>query len=151
MSVSLEQILNRFKERGFRVTDATRRVVELLFSAVTPLTVPEMQKDPNLADRDPVTIYRVVERLESAGLIRRVRLHSNTQAFQLAKADNEKRDVFLICRECGKGEVLSEPFDTRQVSEELSLQFGWFVVDCEVEFFGICSDCAERIRKKTSG
>ena len=81
------------------------------------------------------TVYRNLNLLVNQGLIKRIKMENNIDRF-----DNSRNNhAHFICIKCSKIIDLDEKYiiDEKQIGKNI-------VLDCEVNYRGICEDCKER-------
>ena len=81
------------------------------------------------------TIYRNLNQLVNQGLIKRIKMENNIDRFDNLKINH----AHFICIECGKIIDLDKKYiiEEKQIGKNI-------VLDCEVNYKGICEDCKER-------
>ena len=96
-------------ERGVRLTDTRKRVLELVWSGHKPLGAYDIL-DALRRERDgaaPPTVYRALEFLMGLGLIHRI---ESLNAFVgCTDPETPHRAQFLICDQCGTTAELNDP------------------------------------------
>lgn len=135
----LADILQSLRERGCKRTSALVEMVKAMIAHPQPASLAEWARIPALQDRDPVTLYRLVLKLEAAGLVRRVHLGERAQCFQLIQPGQPD---YLVCTHCGELEEVEDPPEVKSITSRLATQSGWKGVRHELEFFGVCPKCA---------
>jgi Fur family zinc uptake transcriptional regulator len=127
-------------ERGTRLTDLRRRVLELVWSSHEPVKAYEildrLRGGPGC--EAPPTVYRALEFLCREGLVHRI---ESLNAFVGCGAPGHVNAVqFLICRRCGAAAEIADTGVTRRLGRRASeLDFS---VDVQtVEVHGLCSRC----------
>ena len=92
------------------------------------------------------TVYRTIELLETAGLIRRVSGHGRKCGSRTARGDREDHHHHLICTACGRI-VNYRDFEAEELSlvrrteERLARKHGFLIRDHNIEFLGVCAGC----------
>lgn len=136
----LEEILVSLRERGCKRTSGLVEMVKAMIAHPQPASLADWARLPALQHRDPVTLYRLMLKLEAAGLVRRVYLGERAQHFQLIQPG--RQSDYLVCTSCGELEEVEEPPEVRSIASRLASQSGWKGVRHELEFFGLCPKCA---------
>ena len=126
--------------RGFRRTHALVCLLREMTEDPHPHTLAEWAALPSLQERDMATLYRLMMRLEQAGVVRRVHLNGRCPSFQL-RQEHEDAEAYLVCTSCGGLEAVDAPAGVRNQEVELSRQSGWRQVRHELRFFGLCPQC----------
>jgi Fe2+ or Zn2+ uptake regulation protein len=83
------------------------------------------------------TVYRMLERMESLGLVRRVHDQRGCHAFV---AVDDKQDPLLVCLRCGRTRVPPAPV-LAVLSELLLRECGFQVSPRELQIAAICPEC----------
>jgi len=106
-----------------------------------PLSVKDLAEKLNETAVDTVTLYRNVESLENAGLLKKVLIDGKQSYYELTSAEHHHH---LICKSCGKITDISECGVT--ISGKNLLKNADFakITDHSLEFFGICKKCAAK-------
>jgi Fur family ferric uptake transcriptional regulator len=135
-----ETVISQLRGQGFR---RTRALVALLTELAThhhPVTLAELTELPSLAESDHATIYRLMMKLEEAGMVRRLGFHGRSVHFQLV-IHGHHHD-YLVCKSCGDIAEVDIPCPVSQVEREVAAKSGWRDVEHELEVFGVCPACA---------
>lgn len=141
MSHTPEDIIHRCRAAGLRRTKALELLINTLLESSSPMTLADLCDHPTLSERcDRATVYRLLQRLMEKGIIRRLGLHERAAYFTLLLPD--RHQDFLICTECGKIEPINAPCPVHQLEHEIAEKSGFSKLYHELEFFGICPDCA---------
>ena len=131
------KILQRLKDCGLRLTRNRKNLVEALARAEHPLSAGELRQKAGFSETDLVTVYRNLERFQSAGILQRIPLENGSQLFELTDLDDHFHH--LICRECHKTERLDICLGD-QLSRQATLM-GYKQVKHVLEVYGVCGDC----------
>lgn len=137
---AVQDILAILLARGFKRTHALVCLLHEMAADPRPCSVAEWSARPTLRERNPVTLYRLMLKLEQAGVVRRVNLGERAQSFQLVLPGVPPD--FLVCTRCGGLEAVQTPPEIRTMEVRLAEQAGWRAVRRELELFGLCPRCA---------
>lgn len=130
-------------ERGTRLTELRRRVLELVLDRHAPIGAYDIL-ERLAAERGrvaPPTVYRALEFLVSQGLVHRV--DSRNAFVGCMHADGQHRACFLLCSECGSVAELSDP-GLEEALAALARRAGFEVTRQMVEIEGRCARCRRR-------
>ena len=105
-----------------------------------PLSLAQLAECDRLAGCDRATVYRLLVRLESNGIVRRLGLHERSAFFTLL-LPGEHRD-YLICTECGTIDTIDIACPVEALEKEVQRKSGFRGLYHELEFFGVCPSCA---------
>jgi Fur family ferric uptake transcriptional regulator len=133
-----EGILRLLRERGGRVTTATRAVVEMLADRRDHLTAAEIAERVR-RDRPDVhssTIYRILDRLTELGVLTHAHLGQRPAVFHIA----DDRHDHLVCEHCGA--VVDVPASMLQpVARQAAQDFGFELATGHFALGGRCDRC----------
>ena len=92
------------------------------------------------------TIYRTLEVLDRAGLVRRTTTQSGEVRFEYKRGDQNDHHHHLICTNCEKivnyRDFEKEELDLVGRCEALlSQKYGFLIRDHNIEFMGLCPEC----------
>jgi len=140
-------LLSCLRIKGMRRTPALLNLLREMMAHPHPASLHEWSQRPGLQQHDPVTIYRIMMKLERAGVVRRVNISERSACFQLVLPGPQPG--YLVCTCCGNLKMV-EPLPELQVMEQqFTRHEGWRGVRHELEFFGLCPQCAESGNKST--
>ena len=130
------------REKGLRLTDTRRRVLQLVWQSHQPIGAYELLEALVAEGRSaaPPTVYRSLEFLMQAGLVHR--LDSLNAFIGCADPTHPHTGQFLICRECRSVAELDEQAISELVSE-LASGIGFTAVRQMLEIEGVCSNCQD--------
>lgn len=125
-------------ERGTRLTDLRRRVLELIWSGHAAVKAYDLLAMLGAGTKPP-TVYRALEFLVDNGLVHRI---ESLNAFVGCAAPEEAHQGnFLICNSCGFVEEIDDP-DLRHAIVDRARAAGFAPERLTVEVLGRCQDCA---------
>lgn len=137
---ALEQAEQLCQQRGARLTDLRRRVLEIIWNSPVPLGAYAILDVLRTDGRQgaPPTVYRALDFLMEQGLIHR--LASLNVFTGCCQPDSHHSGHFLICRECGHVDELVNPaIEALLYSEAMAHHFQ--VLATMVEVLGCCPEC----------
>ena len=126
---------------GFSVTTVQETLIDIFAHSEYPLSA-EQAWDVARQSRPKTgraTVYRMVEKLENLGLIRRVHGYQGCSHFVPTLPELM---MLFICLNCGRADYLdSQPLeDLIQQSEHSS---GHHITDSRLQLFGACAACQQ--------
>lgn len=126
-------------DRGLALTPIRRQVLEIIWTTHAPLGAYEILARLPRAGRPPapMTVYRALDFLVSAGLVHR--LDSLNAFVGCPQADEDHATQLLVCRSCQRVEEISDPAVSRALAH--SGEDHHFAVDAPLEIKGLCADC----------
>lgn len=129
------------REKGLKATSARCALLELLERTERPLATFEIV-DALQSQTNQATVYRAIEQLKSAGLLRRVEM-GHTHAHYERHSENEHHH-HLICRSCDKTVHLDECTLSKDPKKSALKKTGFHTIEGHsLEFYGTCEDCAK--------
>jgi len=141
MSEVFEQIIQKCKSAGLRKTKSLEELLHTLIEKQMPMTLAELAEAPRLINQcDKVTVYRLLQRLSGAGIIRRLGLHERSAYFTLL-LPGICQD-YLICTECDSIQTIKAACPVHALEKEIAATSGYKNLHHELEFFGICPACS---------
>jgi Fe2+ or Zn2+ uptake regulation protein len=141
MNAVVKETIDRCRKLGLRRTKALEELIATLLEADRPMTLAELAASKRLSDQcDKATVFRLLQRLASHGLVRRLGLHERAAYFTLLVPG--KHNDYLICTSCGRIEAIQAPCPVHQLEEEIREKTGYRNLYHELEFFGVCPACA---------
>lgn len=147
LDATLQEIRERIREAGMRVTKPRIALIESLLRLNGPASIERIHQEVGIRTCDLVTIYRCLAAFEELGLVRRSFLHNGTCLYEQQISTN--RRYHLICKGCGRSEPVDftlEPGTEQQLRER-----GYAQVSHVVEFFGLCPDCRQAAQAAIRG
>jgi len=144
LALALERAEIAFKAKGLRLTELRRRVLEEIAGSHHAIGAYDILE--RLSERGtrlaPISVYRAIEALLSAGVIHRLESRNAFFACHAAHAADGEQ-LILACERCGRvAEVPGRP-----VFEEIAsaaMEAGFQPAHTVAEVAGICADCRPR-------
>jgi Fur family transcriptional regulator, ferric uptake regulator len=139
-ATNAEEAMAMLRERGLRISAARRLVIEALFAVDGPVSVEQIAAglDGRLPASDVASVYRNLETLERAGLVRHFHAGHGPGLYALAAADGNE---YLACERCGQIEVVA-PDDLDPARALIRSRFGFDAHFSHFPIVGICRRCA---------
>ncbi|MBK7541160.1 MAG: transcriptional repressor [Candidatus Competibacteraceae bacterium] len=139
---ALEHAASLCQQRGTRLTELRRRVLEIIWSNPTPVgayAILDVLRGDGRQGAPP-TVYRALDFLLEQGLIHR--LASLNVFTGCHRPDHLHGGQFLICQECGRADELSNPAVEALLRAEASARH-FEVLAQTVEVLGHCPRCQQ--------
>jgi len=134
----------RLRQVGQRLTPRRRSLLQILRSAVRPLTIHEiLDRGSGLAMS---SAYRNLTVLEHAGVVNRVITKEDFGRYELAEELTEHHH-HLVCSSCGVvSDLLSDVDAERLLSLAMrrATEQGFTPATHRLDIVGLCADCAAR-------
>ena len=127
------------REVGLRATPARIATLSLLHEATSPLTHAEVAEELQGLGVDKATVFRNLNDMASAGLLRRTELGDRVWRFELVTGSDghDSAHPHFVCVDCGVVSCMDEVKLTAG-SLRISRQFGEVT---EILLRGHCNDC----------
>ena len=134
-----ESLQKAIREAGLRATPARIATLKLLHEATAPLTHAEVSHELLDLGVDKATVFRNLNDMASAGLLRRTELGDRVWRFELVSEgdDHDSAHPHFVCVDCGTVSCMDEVKLTAG-SMRLSQEFGQVT---EILLRGHCNDC----------
>jgi Fe2+ or Zn2+ uptake regulation protein len=127
---------------GMRATPGKLKLLEVLDTEQKPLTVYEIEKKLGQS-MNQVTVYRSLDALYKAQIVKRVNLEHDHAHFELAAGREHHHHA--VCRNCGYIENIEIPHAAKPELEALKQTKGFSMLDSySLEFFGLCKKCTKQ-------
>ena len=130
-------------ERGERMTELRRRVLELLWARGRPMGAYELIEALKLESSrrvGPPTVYRALEFLTAQGFVSRI--ESLNAYMPCAHPERDHDCLFFICSGCRASVELEDPRIEGLLAEDAAA-LGFVATRRTVEVEGMCARCAE--------
>jgi Fe2+ or Zn2+ uptake regulation protein len=128
--------------KGMKATPARCALLELLERSERPLATFEIV-DALQTQTNQATVYRAIEQLKTARLLRRVEMGHAHAHYERHSEDSHHHH--LICRSCNKTVHLNECTLTEHTEKDRLKKTGFRTIDGHsLEFYGTCDDCAKK-------
>jgi Fe2+ or Zn2+ uptake regulation protein len=125
------------QEHLIKFTPGVENILTTLLSATTPLSVQAISEGSHL---HLATIYRILEKLETIGLVSKIAVEQEQYLYELHQKTHHHH---FICQNCKK--VLDISFNEgttfKRAAEYVTQTYGVLVNDHEITFSGLCVDC----------
>jgi len=129
------------REAGFRATPGRIHLLQILEKEPKPLTVYQIEKKLG-GKMNQVTVYRSLEALYQAKIVKRVNLEHDHAHFELAAGREHHHHA--VCRNCGYIENIEIPHAAKPEKEAMKQTKGFSFLDTySLEFFGLCKKCSK--------
>jgi len=126
-----------------RRTRLLAKVLEILVECDEPVAVKSLLERKSIGGNcDPATLYRLLGRLEKAGIIRRLGLHDRAAYYELISTEEHHHHDYVVCTVCGKLQSLDMHCPVESMEVEVSRRTGFQQLHHELQYYGICPDCS---------
>lgn len=138
---SVDEVLQRFRSNGGRVTTARREIVSVVLGGTEHehLTADEIGRRIQ-ADHPEIalsTVYRSLEALAELGVLEHVHMGHGPAVYHLT----HERHVHLVCRGCGL--VTELPDDALgDLADRIERTTGFVIEPSHVAINGTCAQCS---------
>ena len=131
------------RERGLPLTVQRRAVLETLLARRDHPTAEQIHAAvaERLRGISRATVYRILEVLVRAGVVRKVWHAAAGARFEIAA----RRHHHLVCVACDTVKDFEDP-GLEDLEPSLGRRFGFRLMDYSIQFLGLCRDCAARPR-----
>ena len=135
-----EQAMAVLRTRGMRISAARRLVIEALYEAETPVSAEQIAAGlgGSLPESDLASVYRNLETLERAGLVRHFHAGHGPGLYALAARE---RNEYLVCESCGRVHE-ADPGELDAAREQIRSRFGFEARFTHFPIVGLCERCA---------
>ncbi|WDV45191.1 Fur family transcriptional regulator [Clostridiaceae bacterium M8S5] len=148
MIANTNKINSIFQMRGYKFTLQRRTILEIiLINQEKHLSAEEIYEEVRkiISDIGFATIYRTLDLFEKIGIIQHVSFGDGCKRYHIATLDKKKRHYHLICDICGVITDIHEDF-IEIFEEDIISETGFIIRNHEVQIFGICKKCANKMK-----
>jgi Fe2+ or Zn2+ uptake regulation protein len=143
--MAIMNVQDQLRENGLKTTNARQKILDVLQTNCAPYTAEEIFHKLKKSRIDRATVYRNVERLAQAGILRKVDLHKNATYYEHA-LDHHHHIICTSCgtledfhiENCNTGAIKSLSKHALRSSKKFSA-----VSEHSLEFFGYCKECSK--------
>ena len=138
MSELVQNGITLLREKGLRVTEQRKAILEVLASADSPISAEEAFAQLPSESCDLVTAYRCLEQFEKINVVQRGVRENGTKVYCIGHGPDHHHH--LTCRNCGRTERID--LCMGEELEETAKSFGFVEIAHVMEVFGTCPSCA---------
>lgn len=140
MSTTENDVLDKLKARGHKMTHARRTIVHLLLRQDAPISASEVhaQLRKRKIEVSNVTVYRELAFLEAEGFLQGATFNDGVKRYCQAE---EGRHHHLICTRCETIQDVKMDNDLDSIEKKIQKEKTFTVQSHMLEFYGICSHC----------
>lgn len=141
MHIGADDLVSVLRDRGLRITEPRRIVCEVIATRhgehLTAAAIYDIVQSDMDGDLDRATVYRTLEVLEEAGIIKHGHIGHGPTVYHLAEESSHQH---LVCSHCGRVVTIDDA-TVRPLLEGIGEATG-FAVDVEhFALSGLCRDC----------
>ncbi len=134
----MKVVVARLKESGHKLTPPRVAALEVLIDSSEHISAEELHS--KIKSKYPgaglATTYRTLELLKELDIVTSLDDKRGKKLYEMKTRDHSH----LICRSCGDVTEI-EADSSAKKKAEVGQRYGFEVVDCQVEYHGICADC----------
>jgi Fe2+ or Zn2+ uptake regulation protein len=136
---ALDNWLEVLHERGFRGSEAQEVIVDVLATAEHPLSAEEILDETQRIrpETGRATVYRFIDKLRAAGLLRRVHGYRNCSTYVPSP---DPRHMLFACVVCGCADYL-ENAPLTQLIKKIETTSGHRITESRLQLLGVCAAC----------
>lgn len=137
----LDTCIQQLKTGAFRQTETRTVILTILHKATGPLTPITILTQCHAVGRkaNKTTIYRDLEALEQAGIVRRVMVSDRVQYFELTELGHHHHFVCTHCHHIQDVVIQDQGLVAQAKRAGAKLHFA--ISEHTVEFYGLCRAC----------
>lgn len=140
----LVRIIEEMKNARLRVTKPRVAILRVFLEKHGPFTAEEIHIKATKEVCDLATIYRSLNSLEKATIIRRCEFGDGTARYELSERETQHHHHHVICKICKKIEILDDC--KLHDIDFFPKKHGFLDVIHSLEFFGICPVCQKDLK-----
>jgi len=134
----LEELLQGFKQRGYKMTPQRRAILEVLTGYTTHPTAEQIYElvKRRMPDISLATVYNTLRELIEMGELYELDLGRGERHYEISLEDH----AHLVCLKCGRIEDLPGDFERLRTLFRRGSDF--YPVRYSVTIYGYCANCA---------
>ena len=134
-----EKLIDILRDNGIHPTSQRIEVTEKLISSATSLTADEIYESIKVDNPclGKATVFRTLETLSSAGLVRRFERPGHVYAYVWCGTEHHHH---LVCTRCHRSFELNED-EIVPLLLNIKQKYGFTVNHLTLDFYGLCSQC----------
>ncbi len=138
---TLQSILTRLKQQGYRHTQIRGAVIDSLVSRPQPISVAELLRllSKKKIYANKTTVYRELAFLKERGIINEIKLGDSLKRYEIA---SETHHHHLVCVTCEKVEDVVLRKDLLAEEHRIQRTRLFKILSHSLEFYGICARCS---------
>jgi len=131
---SIKLFLNSY---GLRATDSTIEIFRTLYDSKHPLTITDLE-DKIIIKPYIATIYRILDKLEEADFISKLKFGENEPLYEFKK----KPHNHFICQKCHKViDIFLKDKELEDVKKRVTKNYDIEIKTASINFVGKCEEC----------
>jgi Fur family ferric uptake transcriptional regulator len=150
MIANTTEINSILRRKGYKLTPQRRAVLKaILINQGKHLSAEEIYEEvrkinPNIGF---ATIYRTLDLFEKIGFIQHISFDDGYKRYHIMTHDKKERHYHLICEICG--DIIDIHQDSIEIfKEDILSEKGFIITNQEVQIFGICKKCANKMKER---
>lgn len=139
--MTVDEVLQRMKEMGCKLTPQRRMLIDVLLAAREPeLTADEIYQQirATYPEVGLDTVYRNLRLLTKMGIVHEVKLPGKLAMYSFNRAAHQHG---LVCLECGK-EIPLRQCPIKELEAVARSEHGFVISSHRIELFGYCEECS---------
>ncbi len=135
-----EEIINKLKSGGHRITPAREQIVEIFINSTTPISAGDLIESFKILNIpvNKTTIYRELDFLLRENLLQEIEFGEGKKRYELKTSHHHHH---IICLNCRKVEDVDLEVDLHDEEKKIEKASGYKINYHSLEFFGICKNC----------
>ena len=147
MNLTWEDLKNQLKKKRIKVTRQREQLLRLFLAPERHLmTAAQVHLNLQSSDHqmDPSTVYRNLETLAEAGIIRHISLNDGLSRYELV---TDHHHHHLVCLQCKEMQVVDVcPFE--EINRFVKQHTDFLPTEHHFEIYGYCSECRRAGKKE---
>jgi Fur family peroxide stress response transcriptional regulator len=141
MQARLENLVDKLRQRGHRLTPQRMAVLKILLNDGEHLNVEQIYERvrADFSMTSLATVYKTIAVLKEMGEVLELSLDDNCKHYDGSKPHPHPHLICVRCKSVKDIDVDS----LSQVSQEVAQQTGYRIVSHRLDFFGVCPQCQE--------
>lgn len=139
-NMNKESVLAGLKEKGYRLTNIRKKIIEMLAGTNVPLSIQDfiekLERQGLTANK--TTIYREIGFLMKNEIVTEIDFGDRRKRYESAHVEHHHH---LVCLKCSRVQDITLNNDLKKEEQRLSKQNNFKIIKHSLEFFGFCEKC----------
>ncbi|MCA9373845.1 MAG: Fur family transcriptional regulator [Candidatus Gracilibacteria bacterium] len=138
--MSTQDTIESLRQKGFRITNIRRKLIEIFSTGKKPLSVQELIEKLAKSDitANKTTIYREVYFLLEQDILVEIDFGDRKKRYESAESEHHHH---IICLKCSKVQDIHLESDLSEDQKKIEQETNFTITNHTLEFFGLCNTC----------
>ena len=138
--MNTQKTIDSLRQKGFRITNIRRKLVEIFSTGKKPLSVQELIEKLGKSEitANKTTIYREIYFLLGQDILVEIDFGDRKKRYESAHSEHHHH---IICLKCSKVQDIQLASDLSEEQKKIEQETNFTITNHALEFFGLCNTC----------